>query len=158
MFTRPCLCSRIACRKAFSTRSIALRVVDNQWSSGVTVVGVSLGSKPRSWTLSLHQSTLSYLSEDRAMSTSIEVGQKPRGIIKARSHFNRDRVIILKGQNSITITPSSPLRHCRMHPPKEEIHNNQKLGDRSFLKTENQSFHVWFLEHREHHTVITTSC
>jgi hypothetical protein len=49
-----------------------VRVVDNQRSCGVTVAGVqiSLGSKPRSWTSSLHQSTLSYLSKDRVLSTS----------------------------------------------------------------------------------------
>ena len=36
----------------------------------VAGVWISLGSKPRLWTLSLHQSTLSYLLEDRALSTS----------------------------------------------------------------------------------------
>jgi hypothetical protein len=62
---------RFTCRKAFSARSIALRMVDNQ-RSGVTVVEVriSLGLKPRSRILSLHQSKLSYLSEDRTLSTS----------------------------------------------------------------------------------------
>ena len=52
-----------------------VRVVDNQQSSGVTIVEVqiNLGSKPRSWTSSLHQSMLSYLSEDQALSTSAGV-------------------------------------------------------------------------------------
>jgi len=67
-----CLCSRFTCRKDFLMRSIVLCLVDNQQSGHVIVVGVCInfGLKPRSWTLSFDQSTLSYLSEDRVSSTS----------------------------------------------------------------------------------------
>jgi hypothetical protein len=73
--SRSCLCSRFACRKAFSIRSIALCVVNNQQSSGVIVVGSELDLV---WSLDherqvLHQSKLSYLSEDRITSTSLSM-------------------------------------------------------------------------------------
>ena len=49
-----------------------VRVVDNQWSGGVTVAGVriSLSSKPKIVNIESPPIDISYLSEDRALSSS----------------------------------------------------------------------------------------